>query len=144
MNRLTRRCRITIMLALISVMYAGIGMFAGDALSAETEKGVAWGDGNVVAVDDENVEARRVTRRQAREIGITTNRMLPVLRQIKADGRVDLDDREAVAEAVLAGMLDDSGPKLGGPKPSEVDWGAILDFIERLIPLLLKLIALFG
>jgi len=72
---------------------------------------------------------------QARRMGITLPKMIGAARRIR--GRGD----EVTSEAVLHELLGDA--EVTANLNAAMDWESILDFIERLLPLILKIIDLF-
>lgn len=84
-----------------------------------------------------------------RRIGLTFRNVVRVLQEMKADGRladyayVDEDGRTVVDVSSLAVGV---ASQLADEKPgdwSDIDWDAILAFLERLIELILKFLPLF-
>ena len=79
-----------------------------------------------------------LTRRQARrDYGLTIPKLVKLARDIKEEGEIDMDDHGALAGALAARV------PLKGVDASNygaVDWDAILEFIENLIPLILRII----
>lgn len=78
-----------------------------------------------------------------RRLGLTVGQLLPIVRDLKARGLID-DDNPSAAAVAVAAHLHGVDPAWQAEAKVGADWDAILDFIERLIPLILKLIALFG
>jgi hypothetical protein len=90
----------------------------------------------------EKVQARRgISWKQRRALGLTFRNVRKTLSALNADG-----DLEGVAASELPVMvldrLVDDNPRAYAT--AELDWDAILNFLERLIPLILRLIELFG
>lgn len=77
---------------------------------------------------------------QRRRMGLTLLGLAPIVKQIKQEGLVDMDDHAAVAAEVMQRKLA-SGDRVWAE--AGIDWDAVLEFIEKLIPLILQLISLF-
>lgn len=71
--------------------------------------------------------------RQARKHGVTIFSLRRAALAAREHGH------ECTAECIMEELLEDSSFKGDG-----VDWDSLLDFIERVLPLILKLISLFG
>jgi len=78
---------------------------------------------------------------ERRRYGLTISKLTPLVREVLREAKVDPCDNTALAAAVLElhiqnnpGMFD---------KPEAINWDTLLEFIERLLPLILKIIALF-
>ena len=96
-----------------------------------------------IPVVDEGPKVRKMgdlTWRQRRKLGLTVRNVIRVTREMKKAG-----DLEGVSQAELSAMilnqLMTENPKVYAD-PS-LDWDALLDFIERLIPIILKIMSLF-
>lgn len=85
--------------------------------------------------------ARGLTLRQRREMGLTIGNLTRATRQCIESGSVDKTDAPEVIAAAVAAQLVVENPKAFAD-PS-VDWDSILAFIEKLIPIIMTLIALF-
>lgn len=83
---------------------------------------------------------RELTLRERREMGLTVLNIAQVARELKQSGDIDAQTSQAEIAAAIAIKLESKNPQAFG---AGVDWDAILAFIERLLPLILKLIALF-
>ena len=88
----------------------------------------------------EEVAGRRLTFAQRRKMGLTLGNCLRVARRLKQDGR--LSDDEDVAAGQIAAEL--AGENTAAFNEAGVDWDSILAFIEKLLPLILQLLAIFG
>ena len=85
---------------------------------------------------------RGLTLRQRRAMGLTVRNMARAARELAADGSIDKDTpREDVAELVLEKIVTENPKAFADPG---VDWDAILAFIEKLLPLILAIISMFG
>jgi len=85
---------------------------------------------------------------ERRRMGLTVKNIVRVLQDMKADGRIadytSIDDGRAVVEVsslavAVASQLAEENPA----DWSDIDWDAILIFLERLIELILKFLPLF-
>jgi len=104
------------------------------AMAAETIK---VGSGVAAAGDD----AGTLTRRQRRKLGITFRNIRRVASDLKKAG--ELSDDKAVAAAQVLQALTQENPKAFQQEAGSIDWDALLDFIERLLELILKFLPLF-
>jgi hypothetical protein len=86
------------------------------------------------------VESRGLTFKQRREMGLTLANCLRTAKKLKQAGV--LSDDPDVASGQIAAELAGENPKAFAD-PS-LDWDAILEFIEKLLPLIMPLIAIFG
>lgn len=77
----------------------------------------------------------REQRRSRRQLGVNFRNCLKKYREIKADGGVDMDDPEAVADAIMTELI---AAKFNDPA---IDWGTI-DW-EKVLAFILSLIRIF-
>ena len=80
------------------------------------------------------------SRRERRKAGVTFFKALRAARELSRDEDFEFESEEQFAEAVLEKLVGGSNPK--GSMP-EADWGAFLEFIMNLLPIILKILALF-
>ena len=85
---------------------------------------------------------RVLSVRERRKLGITFYGVLTTLRAMKRDG-VDVrgTERRERAEMVFSRLLDDRPDAVAEIDWDNIDWDAILAFIEKVIELVMKLIA---
>jgi hypothetical protein len=90
-----------------------------------------------------DLERRRtLTFRQRRDMGLTLVNLVRVTRQLAAEGVVDKDTPpEELRDAILSRLAAESPEACADPT---VDWDAVLQFLEKLLPFLLQILALFG
>lgn len=81
-----------------------------------------------------------LTWRKRREMGITFRNVLAKARQLKREDRFDKNDIPSMALGIQ-GMIVADNPKVF--EDPAVDWDAILEFIERLLELLVKFLPIF-
>jgi hypothetical protein len=79
--------------------------------------------------------------KQRRAMGITIRNIRLKMVEMKKDGRLDGVAQSDVAAMVLDELISDNPKAFADPS---VDWDGLFAFIERLIPLILKIMALFG
>lgn len=77
-----------------------------------------------------------LTRRDRRQLGITIRGIRLAAKELREDGR------EITSQAVLETIIDQN-PTAWANKPG-IDWDAIIAFIEKLLPLILKFIEIFS
>ena len=82
-----------------------------------------------------------MSRKKRRKLGLTFNSIRKTVRKLKSNGDLEGLDNAAIAAAVMEKLAADN-PKLLGIK--DFDWDALLAFIEKLLPIILQLIAIFG
>jgi hypothetical protein len=87
---------------------------------------------------------------ERRKLGLTPRNLMPIVRKALAEGRISAESPD-VAAVVVLGDLQKQNPKAWSDEVSswssevrEVNWDNILAFLEKLIPLLIQLISLFG
>lgn len=96
-----------------------------------------------ITTEEEAAEAAaagRLTLIQRRKMGLTIVNCARVAAKLRKAGTLSED--ADVAAAQIAAELAGENPKAF--QAAGADWGAILAFIEKLLPLILQLIALFG
>ena len=82
-----------------------------------------------------------MTWRQRRRAGATIRNLVKAAKALKEAGDLEgLNDSEAAA-AIMMKVLEGNEEVLSDPS---FDWDGLLAFIERLLPLILQLIAIFG
>jgi len=78
---------------------------------------------------------------QRRRLGLTIRNILPIVKDMKQAGVIDENTSPStVAALVMEELVQQNAEAYGAPG---IDWDNILDFIERLIPLILQIITLF-
>lgn len=84
-----------------------------------------------------------LTRRQRRDMGLTFGNVRRVLSELQADESACFDDCciEELAVMVAERVVTENPAAFQDP---QLDWDAILAFIERLIPLIMTIISLFS
>ena len=92
----------------------------------------------------DNEPLGRLTIRQRRAMGLTFVGTLRAARELARRGDITstTDPKEMAAAIAEEIML--TNARAWSDHASSIDWDAILAFIEKLIPLIMKLIALFG
>lgn len=90
----------------------------------------------------DNVEGRGLTIRQRREMGLTAANIFRTTRELVRDGTITKDmDKDDITQVVVDRLVVDNPKAFADPG---VDWDAVLAFIEKLIPFIMQIIALFG
>ena len=79
---------------------------------------------------------------ERRRYGLTVLKLKPLVEEVLKNGEVDPNDRTAMAAAVLERHIE-ANPGMF-EKPEAINWDQLLEFIERLLPLILRIIALFS
>jgi len=82
-----------------------------------------------------------LTIRQRREMGLTVANVRKVLVAKQKAGELDGKSTEELAVEVLNELVAANPKAFSDPA---IDWDKLIAFIEKLIPLILKIIALFG
>ncbi len=82
-----------------------------------------------------------LSRKQRRDMGLSIRNIRRVTAELHKTGELQDMTREEVSAAVLDQLMSESPAAF---QDAAIDWDNLLAFIERLIPLILKLIALFG
>lgn len=89
----------------------------------------------------EVVEARGLTLRQRRDMGLTIVNITQETRKMMAEGVISKSTpKDEVAELVLERLVFQNPRAFG---EASIDWDAVLAFIEKLLPLILTIIGLF-
>ena len=90
---------------------------------------------------DDTVTRRGLTFKQRRQMGLTVRNIARATRVLASEGIITKDTPEdEAAELVLERLVMDNPQSFADPT---LDWDAVLAFIERLIPLIMTIIALF-
>ena len=79
--------------------------------------------------------------KQRRKLGFTVRNLIKATKELKAAGELDGLGQSEISAAVLTKMIEGNTELLSD---ASFDWESILSFIERIMPLILKLIAIFG
>lgn len=82
-----------------------------------------------------------MTWRERRAAGITIRGVLKTARQLHAAGALDGLEADDAAIVVMDGMLADKPQWSRDPK---FDFDSLLAWIEKIMPIILQLIAIFG
>jgi len=110
-------------------------------MSATSDAAETWGQGEPAGVSAadapvaEKVEASRKQKKAQRQLGVSIRNVRKVMKQLQADGDVDMSDAEAVADAVQTELV---MAQAGNPK---IDWGSI-DW-DKLFEFIMKIVQLF-
>ena len=82
-----------------------------------------------------------LTIRQRREMGLTLRNVTRIVKELDEAGEITEDTTvEEAAVMVLSVLVEDTPAAFQDPA---IDWEAILAFLERLLPLILQIIAIF-
>jgi len=84
---------------------------------------------------------RGISGRQRRDLGLTFRNLRQVVRDLHAEGRLEGLSRSDLALVTLDTLME-ANPKAYAN--DQLDFDAILNFLERILPIILKLIELFG
>ena len=95
----------------------------------------------VVSVDTKPVGiADGLTIKQRRGMGLTVANVRKILVEKQAAGELDGKTVEELSVEVLGQLVAENPKAFADPK---IDWDALIAFLEKLIPLIMKIIALF-
>lgn len=88
---------------------------------------------------------REITLKQRRDLGVTIPNVTRVVRDLRRDGEVDDETSHAEIAAAVVARLEKEQPKAFGElAKGDRDWASFLEalasFIEKILPLILKLI----
>lgn len=92
-------------------------------------------------VPSSSAKPRALNFIERRRYRLTVRELLPLVEEVLEEGEVDPDDSTAMAAAVLAKHIQDTPALQNDPS---LDWDSLLEFIERILPLILQIIALFS
>ncbi len=81
------------------------------------------------------------TLRERRAMGLTLRNVRKTLAEMQKAGELEDKDSATIAVEVLDRLIGDNPAAF---QNAAIDWDRILEFLERLIPLILKIIALFS
>jgi len=112
----------SLVLAVPSVGYAQVKSTPDTAVAAEAQP-----------------ELRDLSRREARQLGLTIRELATIARELKAQGQLT-GNRETDAETILTKAIERNPKAFADPS---LDWDAILAFIEKILPLILMILSLF-
>jgi len=115
-----------------------LGLLAGPTMAAET---ITIDPTPVVVADNEVADDAGLSRRQRRKLGVTFRNIRRVASDLKKAG--ELSNDPAIASAQVLRVLTEENPKEFQAEAASIDWDALLDFIERLLELILKFLPLF-
>jgi hypothetical protein len=95
------------------------------------------------AYEAEAVLESVLSRREMRRLGLTVLNVRRRARQMAIAGEITADmSRQQIRDIVVDDLQGDEPRAFG--QLSAPDWSAILAFVEKLLPLILKIIAMFG
>lgn len=83
-------------------------------------------------------------RKMRREYGITVASVIAAARSVADRGEVDTNDQDGLTSAIAAELAGENSQLKTVQVAGQVDWDAIIEFIEKLIPLIMKIISLFA
>lgn len=79
--------------------------------------------------------------RKRRKLGVTIRNLLRVTKELRAAGELEGLDESEIAARVLEEIIQDNPAVFADPG---FDFDAILEFIEKLLPLILRIIDMFS
>ena len=85
---------------------------------------------------------RRLTWRQYRKLGLTVHDIRRAVEELQTADEFDWTDRRGTAAQVLGKLITDR-PEAYGELAADIDWDKLLELIEKIIDLLLKILPLF-
>lgn len=95
------------------------------------------------ALEAEATLEKAMSRREMRRLGMTVLNVRRRARQMAIDGEIDSTmSPEQIRDTVLDDLQIDE-PRMF-EQVSALDWDAIIQFVTALIPLILKIISMFG
>ncbi len=123
--------------------------FAGDAPAAKPAVTKTWTAGVVppsspappVAAPDPEKKAGRLGIIERRKLGLTIGNILPIAKRLEAEGKIDKDNPEESATLIYQELVKQNPRAFADP---QLDLDGILAFIEKLMPLIMQLIAIFS
>jgi len=86
----------------------------------------------------------KLTRKQRRAMGITIKNMRLKVRELKEAGELEGLTNEELSAEVMGQLLSENPKAFASAEEVGIDMDGILAFIERLMPLILMLMQLFG
>jgi hypothetical protein len=90
------------------------------------------------------VEARkRLTIRERRKLGLTFRNVLRVTRELQDEGVLDKHDKAGTAAQILE-RLTHEDPQAYQEVKGDFDWDAFLEFLEKLLPIILMFMEAFS
>lgn len=106
-------------------------------------KTVDWKSGPIGVQPPIASGRRDLSFRQRRELGLTIANLAEIAKELKAEGEIDKDTPRSEVAAAIAVRLEAKNPA-AFKGAAAIDLDSIIAFIERLLPLILKLIDLFS
>lgn len=86
---------------------------------------------------------RGLSLREARKMGLTVNGIGKAVKELKEAGAITEETSDAEVSAMVANHIFAKNSSAWGD-PSALNWDSILAFIEKMLPIILKLIDLFS
>ena len=80
--------------------------------------------------------------RDRRKKGVTFLAVLRAARELSDDADFDPANKKEFSEKVLEKIISKKLPEAQNEEP-EIDWNGLLEFIERILPLILQILAIF-
>lgn len=136
---------VSIRVLLLSVLVITAGVkFTGDRLVAQdggpAKLTARWVDGPPAA---EAAKLRReLTAKQRNELGLTLAAVRDSVRELRRSGEIDERTSTSEIAAAVLGKLESKDPKAFAAPGLDLD--AILEWLEKVIPIIMKIIALFS
>lgn len=146
---MSRKVFISLFFVVVVSVIGGVTNFPLESSQAKAQETTTWTMPNKDAEikgDDSGTFKTLASRKglsfkQRRAMGITIRNIRLKMVEMKQDGRLDGVSQAEVAIMVLNELITDNPQAFADPS---IDWDGIIAFIERLIPLILKIMALFG
>lgn len=131
------------------VMMLALCLTANFLLPAEAQESEkTWGETTKTTetpADPTTVAAapkRTLSLLQARKLGITLQSVRKEVEELKAAGEIDSSMSRAEIAALVTDRLSNKNQAAFKAAGASLDWEAILNFIEKLLPIILKLLGI--
>jgi len=97
----------------------------------------------IAGADPAGPRANRLSWRERRKLGLTVSNVRRIVLDLQKAGQIDPDDTAGTSVAVLNVLLEENQAEFE-KLPPQFDWDKLLEAIERIIELVMRIISLFA
>jgi len=118
----------------------GVHTLAADKPAVQTTTGAAWAAATADTPTPAPTAGKRLTWKERRALGVTIRNVRRVMKDLKTEGVLSPDSD--IAAIQVLDRLTVENPQ-AFKAVGDIDWDRLLEFLERLIELLLKILPIF-
>jgi len=128
--------------AVLAALFLGIGSVCpGDEAAGQRAWTATAGEAAGLDAADVPEPVKRLNLLERRRLGLTIRNVKPIVERLQAEGQITEETPPSTAAVMVFEELVSADPKAYAD--ASIDWDAVLEFLEKLIPLIIAIISLF-